>query len=151
VHAYTDRFSALSATTPFPRLKPRLRLAAVLAPACLLSLLTTSYALMKICTLCAGFAFFGDPVIRRGIKYLNRRFPKWQKIIELQKYSHRATKAFSDTDSSKLVPYLKAFQQTPRWPLHCSASEKPMHRHYHLPQLPKKKHPRVQPHYTTRN
>ncbi|KAJ6083037.1 hypothetical protein N7467_007172 [Penicillium canescens] len=76
--------NALSATAPFPRLKPRLRLAAVLGPACLLSLLTTSYVLMKICTLLAGFSFFGDPVIRRGIRYLNRQFPKWQKIIELQ-------------------------------------------------------------------
>jgi hypothetical protein len=84
--AQTYRSSALSATAPFPRLKPRLRLAAVLGPACLLSLVTTSYALMKICTLFIGFAFFGDPMIRRGIRYLNRQFPKWQKIIELQKY-----------------------------------------------------------------
>ncbi|OQD89529.1 hypothetical protein PENANT_c002G08742 [Penicillium antarcticum] len=81
---YEKLGNALSATAPFPRLKPRLRLAAVLGPACLLSLLTTSYALMKICTLFAGFAFFGDPIIRRGIKYLNRQFPKWQKVIELQ-------------------------------------------------------------------
>ncbi|OGE50551.1 hypothetical protein PENARI_c016G11751 [Penicillium arizonense] len=76
--------NALSATAPFPRLKPRLRLAAVLGPACLLSLLTTSYVLMKVCTLLAGFSFFGDPVIRQGIRYLNRQFPKWQKMIELQ-------------------------------------------------------------------
>ncbi|KAJ5749201.1 uncharacterized protein N7511_010897 [Penicillium nucicola] len=81
---YEKLGNALSATAPFPQMKPRLRLAAVLGPACLLSLLTSSYALMKICTLFVGFAFFGDPVIRRGIKYLNRQFPKWQKLIELQ-------------------------------------------------------------------
>jgi hypothetical protein len=63
----------------------------VLGPACLLSLLTTSYVLMKVCTLLAGFSFFGDPVIRRGIRYLNRQFPKWQKMIELQKYITQAT------------------------------------------------------------
>ena len=89
--AQTYRSSALSATAPFPRLKPRLRLAAVLGPACLLSLLTTSYVLMKTSTLLAGSSFFGDPVIRRGIRYLNRQFPKWQKMFELQKYIPEAT------------------------------------------------------------
>lgn len=49
-------------------------------------MVTSSYVLMKSTTFIVGFAFFGDPVIRRGVKYLNRRFPKWQKVIELQKY-----------------------------------------------------------------
>lgn len=48
--------------------------------------MTSSYVLMKVSTFMFGFAFFGDPVIRRGINYLNRRFPKWQKVIEIQKY-----------------------------------------------------------------
>ncbi|KAJ5773962.1 hypothetical protein N7457_008858 [Penicillium paradoxum] len=81
---YEKICNALSATPPFPRLNPRLRLAAVLAPACLFSTMTSSYVFMKLSTLFIGFAFFGDPVIRRGIVYLNRRFPKWQKLIELQ-------------------------------------------------------------------
>ncbi|CAG8004004.1 unnamed protein product [Penicillium salamii] len=81
---YEKMGNALSATAPFPRLSPRLRLAAVLCPACLASMVTSSYVLMKSTTFIVGFAFFGDPVIRRGVKYLNRRFPKWQKVIELQ-------------------------------------------------------------------
>ena len=32
-----------------------------------------------------GLAFFGDPVIRRGIEFLNLEFPRWQKILQLQK------------------------------------------------------------------
>ncbi|KAK9850883.1 hypothetical protein MYU51_011509 [Penicillium brevicompactum] len=81
---YEKMGNALSATAPFPQLSPRLRLAAVLVPACLASMMTSSYVLMKVSTFIFGFAFFGDPAIRRGIQYLNRRFPKWQKVIELQ-------------------------------------------------------------------
>lgn len=47
----------------------------------------SSYVFMKLGTLTIGFVFFGDPVIRQGIQYLNSRFPKWQKVIELQKYA----------------------------------------------------------------
>jgi hypothetical protein len=32
-----------------------------------------------------GFGFFGDPIIQRGLAILNRDFPHWQKIFELQK------------------------------------------------------------------
>lgn len=32
-----------------------------------------------------GLIFFGDPLIKRGITYLNRKFPHWQKIFQLQK------------------------------------------------------------------
>ncbi|KAJ5130468.1 uncharacterized protein N7515_006507 [Penicillium bovifimosum] len=81
---YEKMGNALSATAPFPRLQPRLRLVAVLGPACLLSLVTSSYAFMKLSTFFIGFAFFGDPIISRGVSYLNRRFPNWQKLIELQ-------------------------------------------------------------------
>ncbi|KAJ5582433.1 hypothetical protein N7535_001053 [Penicillium sp. DV-2018c] len=81
---YEKMGNALSPTAPFPRLQPRLRLVALLAPLCLLSLLTSSYVFMKLNTFFIGFAFFGDPIISRGISYLNRRFPNWQKLIELQ-------------------------------------------------------------------
>jgi hypothetical protein len=40
-----------------------------------------------------GFVFFGDPILLRGAKYLNRRFPHWQKILELRKL---VTVAFHD-------------------------------------------------------
>lgn len=78
--------SALSATAPFPQLSPRLRLVAVLGPAFLASILTSCYVFMKLSTLSIGLAFFGDPIIRRGIVYLNRRLPNWQKLVQLQKY-----------------------------------------------------------------
>lgn len=31
-----------------------------------------------------GFGFFGDPVISRGLDLLNRKFPNWQKLLELR-------------------------------------------------------------------
>ncbi|CDM33904.1 hypothetical protein CBS147339_7691 [Penicillium roqueforti] len=81
---YEKMGNALSATTPFPRLSPRLRLATVLFPAFLASLMTSCYVFMKLSTLLIGLVFFGDPVIRRGVSYLNRRLPNWRKIIQLQ-------------------------------------------------------------------
>jgi hypothetical protein len=39
---------------------------------------------MKGVTFGIGFGFFGDPVIQRGLVYLNRRFPNWQKLLELR-------------------------------------------------------------------
>ncbi|KAJ9480925.1 hypothetical protein VN97_g12592 [Penicillium thymicola] len=76
--------NALSPTAPFPQLSPRLRLMAVLGPAFLISMVTSCYVFMKLSRLLIGLAFFGDPVIRRGIVYLNRRIPNWQKLIQLQ-------------------------------------------------------------------
>ncbi|OKL64615.1 hypothetical protein UA08_00569 [Talaromyces atroroseus] len=80
-----ERFgNALSPTPPFPRDTARLRLAAVLVSMILVSLLTTSYLAVKASGFMFGFIFFGDPVLVRGTKYLNRRFPHWQKILELR-------------------------------------------------------------------
>ncbi|OQE12844.1 hypothetical protein PENFLA_c061G06503 [Penicillium flavigenum] len=81
---YEKLGNALSATAPFPQLRPRLRLVAVLGPAFLISMVTSCYVFMKLSTLFIGFAFFGDPVISQGIGYLNRRIPNWQKLIQLQ-------------------------------------------------------------------
>ncbi|KAJ5137266.1 Methyltransferase type 11 [Penicillium atrosanguineum] len=84
----TDTFekfgNALSPTSPFPQLSPRLRLVAVLAPTCLLSTLVSSYFLMKTMGLVTGFVFFGDPIIWRGIAYLNSNYPHWERLLELQ-------------------------------------------------------------------
>lgn len=77
--------SALSPTPPFPKYAARLRLASVLAPLVLVSLFTTSYMVIKASGFMFGFVFFGDPLIVRGAKYLNRRFPHWQKVLELRK------------------------------------------------------------------
>ncbi|KAM0812259.1 hypothetical protein AB5N19_14576 [Seiridium cardinale] len=80
-----ERFAnALSPTTPFPRDLYRLRLAALLVPLLLVSLFVTSYMFMKGVTFGVGFGFFGDPIITPGIALLNRKFPHWQKLLELR-------------------------------------------------------------------
>lgn len=78
-------YSALSATPPFPRLGPRLRLVSVLLPLCFAAKLIPVYAASKAMGLFAGFAFFGGPVIMRGLSLLNRRYPNWQKLLQIQK------------------------------------------------------------------
>ncbi|CZS92139.1 uncharacterized protein RAG0_02633 [Rhynchosporium agropyri] len=80
-----ERFSnALSATPPFPKEKPRMKLAAVLAPILLLSVFTSSYMFIKMNGLFIGFGFFADPIIWRAASYLNRKFPHWQKLLEIR-------------------------------------------------------------------
>ncbi|KAH8597295.1 hypothetical protein B0O99DRAFT_508417 [Bisporella sp. PMI_857] len=80
-----ERFgNALSPTAPFPKEKPRLKLAAVLAPILLVSLFTTSYMFYKMNGLLIGFGFFADPLIWRGLSSLNRRYPNWQKFLEIR-------------------------------------------------------------------
>ncbi|KAF2115696.1 hypothetical protein BDV96DRAFT_54618 [Lophiotrema nucula] len=76
--------SALSPTSPFPKEKYRIRLAALVAPLFLVSLFVTSYMFMKGLTFGVGFGFFGDPVISRGLDLLNRKFPNWQKLLEIR-------------------------------------------------------------------
>ncbi|KAL9101654.1 MAG: hypothetical protein Q9163_003110 [Psora crenata] len=80
-----ERFAnALSPTKPFPQEKPRLILAGVVAPLLAVSLLTSSAMFMKIVTGGVGFGFFGDPLIWRGLDYLNKKVPNWQKLLELR-------------------------------------------------------------------
>ncbi|KZM27843.1 hypothetical protein ST47_g1000 [Ascochyta rabiei] len=80
-----ERFgNALEPTAPFPKSKYRMRLAAVVAPLALVSLFVTSYMFMKGVTFGVGFGFFGDPVISRGLELLNRKYPNWQKLLELR-------------------------------------------------------------------
>ncbi|KAL2818020.1 hypothetical protein BJX63DRAFT_419336 [Aspergillus granulosus] len=80
-----ERFSnALAPTPPFPIITPRLRLVAVLASGLLISFVTPSYLFMKLATLLIGFGFFGDPVILKGIHYLDRKYPHWKELSQLQ-------------------------------------------------------------------
>lgn len=80
-----ERFAnALSATPPFPKRNPRLRLAAVLLPIFVVSLFTSSYVFMKANSFIIGFGFFGDPLIWRGLTFLTRKYPKWQKLLEIR-------------------------------------------------------------------
>lgn len=80
-----ERFAnALSPTAPFPKDKPRMKLAAVLAPVLLISIFTSSYMFIKMNGLFIGFGFFADPLIWRGLSFLNRKFPHWQKLLEIR-------------------------------------------------------------------
>ncbi|KAI0150823.1 hypothetical protein GGR57DRAFT_471667 [Xylariaceae sp. FL1272] len=80
-----ERFgNALSPTPPFPQNTYRLRLAGLVAPMLLLSLFLTSYMFMKGVTFGAGFGFFGQPLITRGLIFLNRQYPHWQKLLEIR-------------------------------------------------------------------
>lgn len=74
----------LDPTPPFPKNKYHYRLAAVVAPLLLVSLFVTSYMFMKGLTFGVGFGFFGDPIIWRGLEFLNRKIPNWQKLLELR-------------------------------------------------------------------
>ena len=80
-----ERFAnALSPTAPFPKERPRLKLAAVLVPVLLISFFTSSYMFVKMNGLFIGFGFFADPIIWRAASFLNRKFPNWQKLLEIR-------------------------------------------------------------------
>lgn len=80
-----ERFgNALDPTPPFPRELYRLRIAALVVPLLAASFFITSYMVVKGTTFGIGFGFFGDPIIMRGLEYLNSHFPKWQKLLELR-------------------------------------------------------------------
>jgi len=80
-----ERFgNALDPTPPFPHDLYRLRLAALVVPLLAASFFITNYMVVKGMTFGIGFGFFGDPVIWRGLEWLNRTFPKWQKLLELR-------------------------------------------------------------------
>jgi hypothetical protein len=80
-----ERFAnALSPTPPFPHDAYRLRLAAVVVPMLAASIFITSYMVVKGLTFGIGFGFFGDPIIQPGIKWLNSKYPHWQRLLELR-------------------------------------------------------------------
>jgi hypothetical protein len=84
--------NALSPTPPFPRNKHRLLLAgSVLTPILLLSLFLDAYIAAKGTTLLVGFAFFGDPLIQRGLAWLNANIPNWPEYLDIRKYGFRSS------------------------------------------------------------
>lgn len=81
-----ERFgNALSPTPPFPEETFRLRLAGVVVPLLAVALFTSSYMFTKGATFGVGFGFFGDPVITRGVDWLNKTYPHWEKLLEIRK------------------------------------------------------------------
>ncbi|KAJ5888158.1 hypothetical protein N7495_008199 [Penicillium taxi] len=83
----TDTFekfgNAVSPTPPFDQFAPRMRFASILAPICAVSMLISSYLLIKILALVIGLAFFGEPVVKHGTAYLDEKYPTWKDRIQL--------------------------------------------------------------------
>ncbi|KAJ7054900.1 hypothetical protein C8F01DRAFT_1322399 [Mycena amicta] len=81
---YERLANALSPTRPFHPHLDRLRLAALLVPFLCVSMYITAYMLVKTVTFVFGSAFFGDPILRAGVRWLNRTIPHWEKLLELR-------------------------------------------------------------------
>jgi len=80
-----ERFgNALSPTPPYPKDLYKFRLAGLVVPVLAMGMFVTSYMFMKGLTFGVGFGFFGDPVIQPGLRWLNRTFPHWQKLLEIR-------------------------------------------------------------------
>ncbi len=106
-----DSHSALSPTPPFPQEAPRFRLAGVLVPVVAVTLFTSPAMFMKATYAGVGFGFFGDPLIWRGLDFLNRKVPNWQKYLELEKYAKMPPKVKTLADFFKFHPQRYSHQR----------------------------------------
>ena len=79
-----DCRSALSPTPPFPKEAGRLRLGSLVVPVIAVAVLTSSTVFVKMTTFITGSAFFGDPIMSRGIKLLNEKVPNWQDYLDIR-------------------------------------------------------------------
>ncbi|KAK4101144.1 hypothetical protein N658DRAFT_449453 [Parathielavia hyrcaniae] len=79
-----ERFeNALSPIPFFPSEVYRLRFVVILLPCVFgVSLFVTPYLFLKAVSFLCGFTFFSDPIISRGISWLNRTVPNWKKLLE---------------------------------------------------------------------
>lgn len=41
--------------------------------------------MIKMAGLLTGFLIFGEPLVSRGIKYLNRYYPNWPQLLRIEK------------------------------------------------------------------
>ncbi|KAI1629340.1 hypothetical protein EDD37DRAFT_48063 [Exophiala viscosa] len=74
--------NALSPTPPFSQNK-RLQLGAIFVPIMLLSLFVKAQWVVRGTTFFTGFAFFSDPLMQRGIHFLNEKIPNWPEYLDL--------------------------------------------------------------------
>jgi hypothetical protein len=75
--------NALSPTPPFSQ-KNRLQLGAIFVPVLLLSLITPAIWVIHGTTFFVGVGFFTDPLLQRGIAWLNENVPDWPKYLEIR-------------------------------------------------------------------
>ena len=76
--------SVLSPTPPFSH-APRLRLAATVVPILVATTVIPAALFVKGGTFAVGFAMFGQPLITRGIHWLNANYPNWLELLELRR------------------------------------------------------------------
>lgn len=76
--------SALNPTSPY-RDTARFRLAGVVAGILLVSLFINPTIISRAVGFLVGFGFFGQPLISRGIHWLNVNIPDWTEYLELRK------------------------------------------------------------------
>lgn len=77
--------NALSPTPPFSSTLPRLKLAGILAPVLLVSLLLPSKYYVKGVELLGGLALFTQPLAIKGMHWLNTNYPGWMMALDLRK------------------------------------------------------------------
>ncbi len=87
--------SALSPTRPFPYWRPRLKLAGPLVPLIFLTYFTPIAVVMRAVSFIIGGAFFGQPLIMRGIHLLTQKVPNWKDYLELRRYDTLVTELCS--------------------------------------------------------
>lgn len=106
--------NALSPTAPFPENKARLKLAgAILAPALVASMLVDVYTVVKALRFLVGALFFNDPMLRRGLAWLNTNVPNWKEYLDLRKYVCTSDSCINANIYIIQVTSSKAFRQMP--------------------------------------
>ncbi|KAH9890750.1 hypothetical protein F4778DRAFT_366447 [Xylariomycetidae sp. FL2044] len=129
-----ERFAnALSPTAPFPKDVYRLRLASLILPVLLMSLFVSSYMFIKGTTFGVGFAFFGDPIIVPFLKWLNRQYPNWQKLLEVRNTILKGVPTnaqltltllrISEANKAPLPPPPRIREEPPEQPAHVTDAE----------------------------
>ncbi|KAI8980639.1 hypothetical protein BD414DRAFT_516358 [Trametes punicea] len=81
-----ERFgNAIEPVPPFPKYTARLRLAGVLLPLLLTSLVVPAALIVRSTTFTTGVIFFGQPIISRVVHHVNHRYPNWRRLVELRR------------------------------------------------------------------
>ena len=76
----------MSPTPPFAQNAPRMRLAGLLIPVFLASFIITPYLMVKGFGFIFGTTFFADPLIQRGLGYLDEHVPGWKNMLLPQNF-----------------------------------------------------------------
>ncbi|KAI0073255.1 hypothetical protein K474DRAFT_1666801 [Panus rudis PR-1116 ss-1] len=80
-----ERFDNLLSPTPPFSDKPRFRLAGIFAPLAIVTYFTPAALFIRVTTFFLGFAFFGQPLINRGVHWLTSRVPNWREYLDLRR------------------------------------------------------------------